>query len=212
MTGADEKGTRGPQLPRPVVRDDVLSNGVCMAGDGAEDGSHAGSPSSYSGGGTVPAGASSSRGEGAAHTGEKEQEESPSEPPVAKPIQAGAENGSSGPDGAAGCPPGLDLMELRWRLEQLRATSCTDLDSSIAGAASRCGSVCSVARTKSEAQITKIVTLLKKQLPHCSEADIRGHVDRVRRLRGGFSHMTIRDIAALVHSYVRQQQQGPQRR
>ncbi|XP_077552404.1 uncharacterized protein LOC144166790 [Haemaphysalis longicornis] len=212
VTGADEKGTGGPQLPRPVVRDDVLSNGICTAGDGAEDGSHAGSPSSRSGGGTVPAGASFSRGGGAAHTGEKEQEESPSEPPVAKPIQGGAENGSSGPDGAAGCPPGLDLMELRWRLEQLRATSCTDLDSSMAGAASRCGSVCSTARTKSEAQITKIVTLLKKQLPHCSEADIRGHVDRVRRLRGGFSHMTIRDIAALVHSYVRQQQQGPQRR
>ncbi|XP_077528223.1 uncharacterized protein LOC144139852 [Haemaphysalis longicornis] len=212
VTGADEKGTGGPQLPQPVVRDDVLSNGVCMAGDGAEDGSHAGSPSSYSGVGTVPAGASSSRGEGAAHTGEKEQDELPSEPRVAKPIQAGAENGSSGPDGSAGCPPGLDLMELRWRLEQLRATSCTDLDSSMVGAASRCGSVCSTARTKSEAQITKIVTLLKKQLPHCSETDIRGHMDRVRRLRGGFSHMTIRDIAALVHSYVRQQQQGPQRR
>lgn len=211
----EKKGSKGAQLARPDVPEGVLSSGTCPKEEGAEDAGHAGSPSSLIavGGGAGLTGTSSSTG-GAVHTEEgKGKERLPSEEPAAKPIPAEAENKSSGPN--AGCPEGEEMVELRWRLEQLRGGTNSDRDSSMVGgaAATRCSSVCSTPTvSKSEAQITKIVNLLRKQLPHCSEADIRAHVNRVRRLRGGFSCMTIRDIVTLVLGHYckgkKQQQQG----
>ncbi|XP_077552422.1 uncharacterized protein LOC144166802 [Haemaphysalis longicornis] len=198
---AQEEGAKSSQFTRPVGPDNVLSNSVCPKKDGAEDGSQAGSSFRLVGGvRTVLNGVAST--EGAVHT-EEEQGESPSEP-VAKPIQAEAENGGHKPNARGRSPRVPDFAELHWRLEHSkRASSCADLDSS-AREASPCGSTCSTARSKSEAQMAKIVMQIKQKLPHCSEADIRKQLAHVRQLQGGFSCMTIKDIVALALSYIRQ--------
>lgn len=134
--------------------------------------------------------------EGAAHT---EEEEGLSSEPAAKPSPAENKNGSSGPN--AECPRAPEFMELHWRLEQLRGNTSVDLES--VRAPSRCVSTCSTSKSKSEAQIAKIVKLLKKKLPQCSEAYVRVHLEHVRRLQGGFSCMTLRDIVTLVLTHVK---------
>lgn len=133
--------------------------------------------------------------EGAAHT---EEEGLPSEP-VTKPNPAENKNGSNGP--IAECPRVPEFMELHWRLEQLGGNTSVDLKS--VKASSRCVSTCSTPKSKSEAQIAKIVKLLKKQLPRCTEEDVRGHLEHVRRLQGGFSCMTLKDIVTLVLTHVK---------
>lgn len=135
--------------------------------------------------------------EGAAHT--QQEEEGLSSEPVAKPNPAENKNGSSGPN--AECLRAPEFIELQWRLEQLRGNTSADLES--VGAPSRCVSTCSTSKSKSEAQIAKIVKLLKKKLPQFSEADVRGHVEHVRRLQGGFSCMTLRDIVTLVLTHMK---------
>lgn len=188
----EEEGANKAPLSQPVMLDDVLVNGICTEKD--TDGSPTGGSSPRSGGegGQMLTGASSRR--GAAHT----DEGGLSSEPVAKlKSPAEAKNDSSGP--SVECFQALDFAKLRWRLEQLRGNTSADLES-VRGS-NRCGSS-SMPRRKSEAQIMKIVKLLKRKLPQCSEADIRRHVDHMRRLRGGFSCMTLCEIVDLVLRHV----------
>lgn len=50
--------------------------------------------------------------------------------------------------------------------------------------------------------VARIVKMLKKQRPGNSEAEIRQHVDRVRRLWGGFSFMRLSEIVAAVLEHI----------
>lgn len=79
------------------------------------------------------------------------------------------------------------------------ASAIWDLESM---ASSRGASVGSVPQSRSEAQIVKIVKLVKKRMPAFTEAEIRRHVDEVRILHGGFSRMVIRNIVALVMKHM----------
>lgn len=76
-----------------------------------------------------------------------------------------------------------------------------DIESTSSSCGATVGS--SPPKSKSEAQIAKIVKLLKRKMPEFTEAEIRRQVDEVRTLRGGFSNMMVRNIVALVMGHMR---------
>ncbi|XP_054927318.1 uncharacterized protein [Dermacentor andersoni] len=80
-------------------------------------------------------------------------------------------------------PPAADFFDLQRRLERVDPFADTTVTSFSSEACSQ--------RSKSEAQIMKIVQMVKRRLPEREE------------LQGGFSHMTLNAIVALVLSHMR---------
>lgn len=98
----------------------------------------------------------------------------------------------------------LDFAELQWKLEQLKGRT------SPARECSQRGPSGSTPKTKSEAQLLSIVKSIQKKMPHCSEAEIRCHLNQVRRIQGGFSLMTLGHIRALVLSHMENKNGNPE--
>ncbi|XP_050035269.1 uncharacterized protein [Dermacentor andersoni] len=92
-------------------------------------------------------------------------------------------------------PPAADFFDLQRRLERVDPFADTTVTSFSSEACSQ--------RSKSEAQIMKIVQMVKRRLPEREEQEIHRHVVDLRRLQGGFSHMTLNAIVALVLSHMR---------
>lgn len=91
-------------------------------------------------------------------------------------------------------PPVADFFDLQRQLERVAPFSDTTLTSS---------SEAFSQRSKSKAQIVKIVQMVKKRLPEYEEQEIHRHVVDLRRSQGGFSHMKLNAIVALVLSHMR---------
>lgn len=91
-------------------------------------------------------------------------------------------------------PQDLGFHELQQRLEQGSLYS-DDLESMQTNGCQP--------SSKSEMQIAKIVRRVKRELPDISEQEIRRNVDDVRCSQGGFSHMPINGIVALVLSHIK---------
>ncbi|XP_065290261.1 uncharacterized protein [Dermacentor albipictus] len=92
-------------------------------------------------------------------------------------------------------PPVANFFDLQRRLERPDPFADTTVTSFSSEACSQ--------GSKSKAQIVKIVQMVKKRLPEREEQEIYRHVVDLRRLQGGFSHMTLNAIVALVLSHMR---------
>lgn len=111
---------------------------------------------------------------------EEEEEEVQAVHVEARPAEDGRQHGLQQRPG----PAGPDFHEFCLRLQQSAGPST--------------GSSLS----KAEAQVAKVVRMVRRQLPNYPEAEIQRHVDEVRRSQGGFSRMTLNAIVAAVLSHV----------
>lgn len=93
-------------------------------------------------------------------------------------------------------PRVLEFAELCWQLEQSRAGTNSGRESSQGGPS------CIPPKSRSEAQLDRIVKSVKKKKPRLTEGMIRLIVDQVRCIQRGFSGMTLQDIEALVLSHI----------
>lgn len=67
------------------------------------------------------------------------------------------------------------------------------------------GPLAGSSQSKAESQVAKVVRMVQRQLPPgYPEAEVRRHVEEVRRSQGGFSRMTLNAIVATVLSHIGQ--------